>query len=114
MLVEMLREGRRVRLAEPFSFTIDGELLTIPKGFITDFASVPRFFWRICPPWGRSWRAATIHDFLYSIGYPRERADLYFKDAMMLDGVPWWRREMMFRAVRVFGGDHWTAPVGPV
>ncbi|TQE91889.1 MAG: DUF1353 domain-containing protein, partial [Spiribacter salinus] len=29
------------------------QVITVPKGYRTDFASVPRFFWRLIPPYGR-------------------------------------------------------------
>lgn len=39
------------------------ELITIPDGFETDLASVPRIFWAFLPPSGVYERAAVLHDF---------------------------------------------------
>ena len=43
----------------------DGRLITIPKGYIWDLASVPRILWAICPPDSDAELAFLIHDFLY-------------------------------------------------
>ncbi len=45
--VEILPEGRRARLVQPFRVNVEGRVIEAPKGFETDFASVPRVFWRI-------------------------------------------------------------------
>ena len=37
----------------------------VPKGFVTDLASVPRIFWSKYPPIGRYAYAAVVHDYLY-------------------------------------------------
>lgn len=37
----------------------------VPKGFATDLASVPPFFWAIYPPTGRYAYAAVVHDYMY-------------------------------------------------
>ena len=52
LILEYL-DGRRWRLQESFGYTLrTGRRITVPKGFETDFASVPRFFWRLLPPTG--------------------------------------------------------------
>lgn len=37
----------------------------VPKGFVTDFASVPEILQGLIPPTGRYGKAAVIHDYLY-------------------------------------------------
>jgi len=50
--------------------------LTLPKGFVTDFASIPRVFWSVLPRDGDYVYAAVIHDYLYWIqSTSREEAD---------------------------------------
>ena len=44
-----------------------GTEIVVPEGFVTDFASVPRVFWDIAPPWGWYAAAAVVHDYLYSV-----------------------------------------------
>ena len=82
--------------------------VTVPEWFVTDFASVPRFLWRIYPPIGDYWRSAIMHDYLYSRECTCSRflADALFRDAMAADGVPWFTRVVMYYAVRLFGGKH--------
>jgi hypothetical protein len=84
--------------------------LVVPAGFRTDYASVPRFFWRIFPPAGRHGRAAVLHDWLYVEGTcPRFFADAMFRVAMETLGVPLWQRFLMYAAVRAFGWRYFGA-----
>lgn len=78
--------------------------LYVPRGFVTDFASVPRFFWRVLPPNGPYRVAAIVHDFLYTTSCDRFLADAIFRDLMKRTGVVMWKRIVMYYAVRVFGG----------
>jgi hypothetical protein len=92
-----------------YSTELDGvkTVILVPAGFITDFASIPRFFWRLLPPTGKYGKAAVIHDYIYrtpSVNLTRAQADTVFRDAMKDLGVGWWTRTAMFRAVRLFGG----------
>jgi hypothetical protein len=41
------------------------DIVSAPPGFLTDFASVPKIFWKILPPNGRYGKAAVIHDYCY-------------------------------------------------
>ncbi len=109
--VEILEDGLRARLLYPFRVRLhelDGRVIDVPRGFETDFASVPRFFWRIVPPWGRYSPAAVVHDYLYFTGkVTRAEADRVFLGHMERLGVPLWKRTVMYRALRFFGGSAW-------
>jgi len=106
--------GRRVILSKPYTVTLDDATFEIPAGFVTDFASVPRAFWRIVPPWGRYFPAAIVHDYLYSIhDRPKEAADKIFLLIMEALKIPAWRRHIMYRAVRWFGGRAWRDGKAP-
>lgn len=76
----------------------------IPAGFVTDWASIPRFYrWRFSPT-GKHSRAALAHDFLYREAIvPRAVCDQVFLDAMEALGVGWWSRHVMHKAVRLGG-----------
>lgn len=104
-----VREGRQcVRLLAPF--TIKG--VTVPAGFITDFASVPWFADGLFPSFGPYVPAAIPHDYLYDRGgklpdgktFTRAQADKLFLDVMADLNIPWWKRSIMYRAVRLAGG----------
>lgn len=107
-------DGLRWELVEEFFYHIgseDGpEVIHVPKGFITDFASIPRAFWTIIGhPTGKYGKAAVIHDHLYHTQtVTRGRADRIFLEAMKVLKVSWWRRRMMWLAVRSFGWRPWN------
>lgn len=75
--------------------------VTVPEGFVTDLASVPR--WAYYGLFGNTaHKAAVIHDWLIMENYPRESADGEFLSAMAASGVPPWRRWPMYAAVRLY------------
>lgn len=121
-------DGRqRVMLVEPLEYRVGSadslESIMVPKGFVTDFASIPLGLHNSFPPLGLWARPAIIHDFLYAtkgtgayrtrrwinrpVDYTRPEADAIFKEAMKVVGVPPWRREVMYRAVRWGGENGW-------
>jgi len=57
----------------------DGRKLTIPKGYVWDLASVPRWLWSLVPPDNDAELAFLIHDYLYenhkTLGYNQEFCD---------------------------------------
>lgn len=86
-----------------------GEKFVIPKGFRTDYASIPKIFRNIYEPTGPSRFPAILHDFLYGKrGYApyyknRKECDELFLEAMQLVGVDLLQRRAIYRAVRWFG-----------
>lgn len=104
-------DDNRWRLTNPLVYhsAVAGQTFTVPSGFVTDFASVPRCIpiaYALCG--GCANEASVVHDFLYTT-HPVDRAtaDAVFREAMGLTGVPAWRRFGMWLGVRVFGGTHW-------
>lgn len=100
-------------LKQPFRYWLDGlhkgDVIVVPAGFITDFASIPQLFWNILPPWGRYGKAAVVHDYLYQTGLlPKKRADEIFIEAMEVLGVNWLTRKIMYQAVNWFGFAAWN------
>ena len=81
------------------------EVLTIeiPRGFVTDLASVPRVAWPLIGPSGSHAPAAILHDWLYRADVPfsRRTADLYFRYAMDVSGVPAVRKWILWAGVRL-------------
>ena len=83
-------------------------VITVPSGFVTDFASTPRALWSVLPPTGRYQLAAVVHDFLYwDQACTREQADAIFRVAMAESNVKARERDLMWRAVRTFGQSAW-------
>lgn len=106
------RHGNVYTLLEEFRVIWNGKVLTIPAGFKSDGASVPRFFWRIVFPPGdaKALRAAFAHDYIYRThppGWTRKEADRLFLDLLIADGVPWISAQTAFGGVRLFGGSSW-------
>jgi len=102
---------------EGFSWRGKFAKIDVPKGMITDFASIPRAFWPIVPPFGRHSLAAVVHDCLYlTLGLngnlSRLQCDLEFEFAMRLSDVNAFKRAIMFRAVRMFSTARWSAAGG--
>jgi hypothetical protein len=92
-----------------------GQLILVPAGFVTDYASVPRApltYWLFG---GVGDEAAVVHDFLYEKGLvPRDVADAVYGEALAACGVPAWRRGPMVLAVRLFGAGRYSpAAVAP-
>ena len=94
-------------LLTDFSFYYGENLITAPKGYRTDFASIPRFFQRLMPPIGTHGKAAVIHDIICDnsihFGYTYLEAADIFDEGMKVLGVKGWRRKKMVQAVKRFG-----------
>lgn len=99
-----------ILLEEYIYITKAGLKIIVPKGFRTDFASTPKFMWNIIPPTGKYTRASLVHDFLYSTDCKlilnRRVCDSIFNEVMEAHGTSVYRRESMYRAVRLFGSSH--------
>jgi len=105
-------DSKRWELLEEFDYYLGslktGMYIRVSKGFITDFASVPRIFWWLLPPWGRYGKPAVIHDFLYHTKiFSRVVSDAIFLEAMSILKVPLWKRLIIYWAVRLFGWMFW-------
>ncbi|EBG1926342.1 DUF1353 domain-containing protein [Salmonella enterica] len=100
------------RVYEPFEFYISddsSDVISVPAGFVTDLATVPRVFWSVMPPDGKYAKAAIIHDYLYDNALrTKKEADLIFLDGMAVLGVPKWKRIVMYLAVRIFGRGNYS------
>jgi hypothetical protein len=84
------------------------DILIVPTGFVTDFASVPRLFWSIFPPIGTYGYAALFHDYVYwEQRTPRADADRVFRDTMKELGVSKLVTFILYRSVRLFGLFAW-------
>jgi hypothetical protein len=84
--------------------------VTVPAGFQTDFASVPRIPVAFLLAGDEAHMPAVVHDFLYSSKIcTREEADNTFLEAMTATGVTKWRRTLMWAAVRMFGQSPYDA-----
>ncbi|MDQ3642483.1 MAG: DUF1353 domain-containing protein [Actinomycetota bacterium] len=87
-----------------------GNSVRVPRGMVSDFASVPRPVWWFAAPWGTHGHAAVIHDAGYYLQLrSRPEYDRIFLEAMEVLKVGKLKRTLMYRAVRWFGGAAWSA-----
>jgi hypothetical protein len=63
--VSSFADGENWFLVEDLHYEIrdTGKIVIVPKGFVTDFASIPRPFWSIVPTWGKYGPPAVVHDY---------------------------------------------------
>lgn len=120
------------RVTESFRYYVgsedSGKYVEVPKNFRTDVASIPFGFRWLVPQLGSHGQACVVHDYLCDGGplitekedklrihkvhkdVTRKEADKIFKEALEVLEVPWWRRTLMYYAVRAFaivtGKDH--------
>lgn len=112
MVAKTTADGENWVLYAPLKYT-DSKLkkeVTVPRGFVTDFASVPRLFWVAFPPCGRYTPAAVVHDYLYWQQSPlcdRKCADDVLDTAMKESGVDFATRNAIYLAVRTAGQSAW-------
>jgi len=88
--------------------TKGGTRYIVPRGFITDLASIPRLLRALFDINGLSRAPAVLHDFLYCIHYTtRAEADALFLEALEAAGVGWATRWSMYLGVRSGGWIYW-------
>jgi hypothetical protein len=105
-------DGANWFLTEPLTYQVKGTTVevSVPCGFVTDFASIPRPFWSLLPTWGKYGPPAVVHDFLYwDQQCTREQADRILLLAMEENDVGPIRRFIIHRAVRWGGAFAWSA-----
>ena len=99
-------------LLNPLVYQSDliAELIIVPAGFTTDFASVPRipmiFDWL----GDRGNLAATVHDYLYTAPHPlpsRDLADQILYEALIAQGVPELDAQAIYEGVRLGGESYY-------
>ena len=82
-------------------------LIKVPKGFVTDYASIPKLLRAIVLPYGKHSGASVVHDWLYSsncnLDISREKADKVFLEILKEEKVNFLLRTLMYIAVKKFG-----------
>ena len=100
------------------------EVITVPAGFVTDLASIPRVVWSFFPPDGPWVKGAVVHDFLYFTQgtgdwygrhgitrekpYSRAESDHILREAMADRGIGAWAQFVIWSAVRLGGWMGWA------
>src|SRR5262249_32946301 len=101
-------------LLDPISWTPNADQATrfsavqVPKGFVSDLASIPQAFYSLLRPDGTYAYAAIIHDYLYwTQTVKRETADDILKNSMEDFDVTPVTIRTIFTAVRAAGQFAW-------
>lgn len=81
--------------------------INIPKGFNTDFGSIPQLFQSLVSPIGSPTKAYVLHDYLLSLYLQgkiskRKICDKTFRVALRNEGVGMPRRSFMYLCVRAY------------
>jgi hypothetical protein len=102
-------DGESWELHEAFGYvTKKGEVIYIPKGFVTDLASIPYGFRWLFPKSGEYNKAVTVHDWLYKTQlHTRLESDDILLEAMAFEGVGFAKRYTIYWAVRAGGWYPW-------
>lgn len=86
--------------------------ITVPKGFITDHASLPKFLRPLLTDTGESKRPFVLHDWLYCFSkkgvITRKQADELLRAAMIADGHGKLKALVYYIGVRIGGHPYWT------
>lgn len=104
-------QGRSLfMLTEPYPYRLGpGCTIIVPRGYVTNFGTIPRWFsWIVSPTQLRE--AAIVHDWLCNesfgdeptttSGFSRWLADAILYEAMARLGFSWFKRSLVFVAVR--------------
>jgi hypothetical protein len=89
--------------------------LTVPQGFRTDLASIPRAFRNIpfLDPSGVSRRPAAMHDWLYCWrGIGKDNADEFLKQSLIAEGASAAVAAVFYLGVHEFGQASWDSDYG--
>lgn len=124
LVAKQLDDPRYWMIYIPFTYRVgdpNGDMfVNIPRGFVTDFASIPRGLWNVFPPATSKFsKAAVVHDLLYKRGYierakhhvklSRKECDDILMEAMDVAGCSWLTRHVIYAGVRVGGWKPWNA-----
>ena len=106
-------DGRDWMIFETIEYSIGNSCVKIivPKGFVTDYASIPKPLWSFgLPPHGKYGKAAIIHDYLYwKQDCTRKQADNLLLIAMKESGVSTLQQSEIYHGVSAGGESAWES-----
>lgn len=91
-------------LIEDCEFEYEDVKFIIPKGYTTDFASVPQLFWWLIPAHCNASMPSIIHDYTCEFGVlPRWKCDNVFLQLLKQSNIKPWQYLLMYVYVRALG-----------
>jgi len=114
LVVSLEKDGTHWQLEKDFQYYTqlfgDRVYITVPTGFRTDFASIPKIFHSFIKDKDKYNKASVVHDWLYhSKQFDRKTADKIFLEAMTVLNIHPIKRYIFYWAVRLFGGLRWSS-----
>jgi len=112
--LEIDPKDNRYKLTHDIVYVYKNKEMIVPKGMLTDGASIPRIFWTLVgsPYQPRHLKAAIIHDYLYlkheGKRKARKEADDLFYCILREDGVNKVRSWLMWAALRTAAWFYWN------
>jgi hypothetical protein len=92
------------QLLAPLTWTGPDWTITVPDGFVTDFASLPRPLWVLWPRSGAWNPAAVVHDFECRVRFrPSREVHGRIRETLAACGVGWLTRQVLYLGVSQFG-----------
>jgi hypothetical protein len=95
-------------LSDLIYITDEKDIITVPAGFKTDLASIPRPLWALLPPFWKYSKASVIHDYLLAQNKLIEdkltvdRINMIFKQGMKDLGVNKYQIAVIYFAVQLW------------
>ena len=107
LVAEAVDGGWRLHAPLVYYSDVLGRTVTVPTGYVTDLASVPRLFRFIVPVANaKNRRAAVVHDYLCThpdgLVKDQKQADQVFREALGVVGVGRFRSAALYYPVRTF------------
>lgn len=104
--------GKNWIVKEPLTYQvgISNDRVTVPRGFVTDFATIPPILQSLIQQNGPHLLPAVVHDYLYwKQTCTQDQADRLFLLAMIENKVPLTDRTAMYTAVHAVGALAWAS-----
>jgi hypothetical protein len=114
--VRLISGNTNWMLLKNIKIVANNKLFIIPKNFVTDFASVPKFLKPLFPNKFLYNQIAVLHDYLYSkysdeLNITREESDIILKEGLkMIDNNSFKSiliSNIFYYTVKIFGKSHW-------
>jgi Protein of unknown function (DUF1353) len=109
-IVKPSGNNRAFILMEPMQYIVGNTSfkITVPAGFVTDYASIPEFLWSFYSPHDQYSRAAIVHDYLYwTQKCTKPQADNLFVIAMKESLVIERTQKNVYDGVHIAGQSSW-------
>lgn len=105
LIVEVDIKGELRTLVEPLIY----KDWTIPKGFVTNYGSVPQILQSFIPASGKATYAYVLHDWLYETGIlSKDEADKLLRDLVIELGLSKIKAYSIYYGLKIGGFKAWN------